>query len=142
LNTRFAQSIGLWALVALTLGSAALYLSGSDQFWLIFTAGYISLLIVYTGYVLALVLIHDLRPRIYPEYAGQRIAVLIPCFNEEHELLERSIRSVFAAKGNKQVIVIDDGSTNGILPRLHELTDELRDQTLDRQRCGVRRDDR
>ena len=125
MTARWVQSGFLWTLIAMTFGSAALYLSGSARYWVIFTYGYIGTLVVYTGYLLVLLLIHDLRPRQYPAYAGQKIGVLIPCFNEEAGLLERSIRSVFAAHGNKQVIVIDDGSTNGIVPRLRELAEEL-----------------
>jgi cellulose synthase/poly-beta-1,6-N-acetylglucosamine synthase-like glycosyltransferase len=125
LTSRVVQSAALWTLIALTFGSGLLYLSGSDRFWLLFTAGYIATLVVYTGYLLVLLLIRDLRPPKYPAYAGHKIAVLVPCFNEDPELLGRSIRSVLAARGSKQVIVIDDGSTNGILPRLHELAVEL-----------------
>jgi hyaluronan synthase len=125
LTNRWVQSALLWTLIAMTFGSAGLYLSSWERYWVIFTFGYIGTLIVYTGYLLVLLFIHDVRPRKYPAYAGQKIGVLIPCYNEERPLLERSIRSVFAAHGNKQVIVIDDGSTNDILPWLRELAEEL-----------------
>jgi hyaluronan synthase len=51
--------------------------------------------------------------------------VLIPCFNEDPALVEESIRTVLAGEGRKQVIVIDDGSTNGVQDRLRTLAAEL-----------------
>jgi hyaluronan synthase len=115
------------ALFAVLFGSGALFLSQfalSVRFWEHFTYAYLLLLVVYTWYLFALLLVHDVRPRRYPHYAGEKIAVLIPCFNEDPELVEQSIRTVLAAEGEKQVIVIDDGSTNGVQARLRELQAE------------------
>ena len=50
--------------------------------------------------------------------------MIIPCFNESADLVEESIRTVLAAEGRKQVIVIDDGSTNGVQERLLEIATE------------------
>jgi hyaluronan synthase len=93
--------------------------------WQDFTFGYLLLLVVYTWYLFALLFVHDVRPRRYPTYAGEKIAVLVPCFNESAELVEQSIRTVLAARGNKQVVVIDDGSTNGVQEHLARLAEEL-----------------
>ena len=123
--SRLGQSLSLWSLIALTFGSGALYLLGARHFWSTFMLIYIVALIVYTGYLLVLLLIHEIKPRRFPAYASQKIAVLVPCFNEEPSLLERSLRSVCNADGNKQVIVIDDGSVNGIESDLDRLRDEL-----------------
>ena len=116
---------GLFVLVAL---SASLFVSqylGSETFWRRFTLAYLFLLLVYTIYLFVLLFVNDLRPRHYPLYAGEKIAVLIPCFNESPELLEHSIRTVCAARGRKQVIVIDDGSRNGARGYLAELAQRL-----------------
>jgi cellulose synthase/poly-beta-1,6-N-acetylglucosamine synthase-like glycosyltransferase len=43
-------------------------------------------------------------------YAGQKISVIIPYYNEEIDLLRRTLVGVLNAKGNKEVIVVDDGS--------------------------------
>ena len=105
------------ALICVFVGSGALFLSQfltSAVFWERFTLAYLGMLIVYTWYLFALLLVHDVRPRQYPKYAGGKIAVLIPCYNEDPQLVEDSIRTVLAAYGNKQIIVIDDGSTNGV----------------------------
>jgi hyaluronan synthase len=112
---------GLFALLA---ASAALFLSQyglSAAFWERFTFAYLLVLILYTWYLFALLFLNDLRPRRYPLYEGEKIAVIIPCFNESPELVEHSIRTVLAASGRKQVIVVDDGSRNGVRGYLVEL---------------------
>ena len=123
-----AQTAIYAALFVVLGGSAALFLSryGMDaRFWERFTFGYLLLLVAYTWYLFTLLLIHDLKPRTYPAYFREKIAVVIPCYNEDPELVERSIRTVLAARGLKQVIVIDDGSTNGVQERLRELAATL-----------------
>ena len=79
---------------------------------------------LYTWYLFVLLFVHDLRPRRYPLYAGEKMAVVIPSFNESPELLEHSVRTVLAAAGRKQVIVVDDGSTNGARGYLAELAEK------------------
>jgi hyaluronan synthase len=122
-----AQAAIYGALFVVLAGSGVLFVSqyGADvRFWETFTFGYLLLLVVYTWWLFGLLLAHDLRPRTYPRYDGEKIAVIIPCFNESPELVEESIRTVLAAEGEKQVIVVDDGSTNGVQPRLVDLADE------------------
>jgi hyaluronan synthase len=112
------------ALFAVVAASGALFLSQyglSARFWERFTFAYLGLLVLYTWYLFALLFIHDMRPRSYPLYAGEKLAVVIPCFNESPEMLEHSVRTVLAAAGRKQVIVIDDGSRNGVRGDLAEL---------------------
>jgi hyaluronan synthase len=112
------------ALFVVPAGSGVLFLSQfatSVRFWEHFTYAYLLLLVAYTWYLFTLLLIHDVRPRIYQRYWRDKIAVLIPCYNEDPELVEQSIRTVLEAKGHKQVIVIDDGSTNGVQERLRAL---------------------
>ena len=123
-----AQAAIYAGLFVLVLVSASLFLSqfvGSETFWRHFTLGYLFLLLVYTVYLFVLLFVNDLRPARYPLYAGEKIAVLIPCFNEDPVLVEESIRTVLAGEGHKQVIVIDDGSTNGVQERLRVLAAEL-----------------
>ena len=123
-----AQAAIYAGLFVLLFVSASLFLSqfvGSETFWRHFTVGYLFLLLVYTVYLFVLLFVNDLRPARYPLYAGEKIAVLIPCFNESPELLEHSLRTVCAARGRKQVIVIDDGSRNGVRGYLAELARQL-----------------
>jgi cellulose synthase/poly-beta-1,6-N-acetylglucosamine synthase-like glycosyltransferase len=115
------------ALFAVLGSSAVLFASqyaSSTRFWEEFTFCYLVLLLVYTWYLFGLLFLHDVRPRRFPAYADEKIAVLIPCFNESPELVEASIRTVLAAERRKQVVVIDDGSTNGAQERLLALAAE------------------
>lgn len=123
-----AQAAIYAALFVILAGSGLLFLSQygmSVRFWVGFTTVYLLMLVVYTVYLFALLFLHDLRPRTYPRYGGGKIAVIIPCFNEDPELVEESIRTVLDSEGRKQVIVIDDGSTNGVQLKLRELAAEL-----------------
>jgi hyaluronan synthase len=123
-----AQTAIYAALFMVLAGSGLLFLSQygmSVRFWLDFTMAYLLLLVAYTIYLFALLFLHDLSPRTYPRYGGEKIAVVIPCFNEDPDLVEESIRTVLGGEGRKQVIVIDDGSTNGVQTRLRELAAEL-----------------
>ena len=123
-----AQTAIYGGLFLLLAGSGLLFLSQygtSVRFWLGFTTVYLLMLVAYTIYLFVLLFLHDVHPRTYPLYGGQKIAVIVPCFNEDPELVEESIRTVVEAEGRKQVIVIDDGSTNGVQVRLRELAVEL-----------------
>ena len=131
MSRREQAQLAIYASLFVLVGiSATLFLSqyaGSASFWEHFTFGYLFVLFLYTSYLFLLLFLNDVRPRSYPLYEGEKIAVVIPCFNESPEMLEHSIRTVLGARGNKQVIVIDDGSTNGVrayiaeLERQHEL---------------------
>jgi hyaluronan synthase len=114
--------IGVLGASVLLFGSSYL---ADPALWEDFTFAYLVVLVVYTIYLFALLFVHDVRPRSYPAYAGGKIAVLIPCYNEDPELVEESIRTVLCALGHKQVIVIDDGSTNGVQERLRVLEQAL-----------------
>jgi hyaluronan synthase len=123
-----AQTAIYATLFVVLAGSGLLFLSQygmSVRFWVDFTMAYLLLLVAYTIYLFALLFIHDLKPRAYPRYGGEKIAVLIPCFNEDPDLVEESIRTVLQGEGRKQVIVIDDGSTNGVQTRRRELAAAL-----------------
>jgi hyaluronan synthase len=116
------------ALFVVVAASAVLFLSqyGTDaRFWERFTFVYLLVLVAYTWYLFALLFLHDLRPRRYPAYFREKIAVIVPCYNEDPALVEKAIRTVLMARGLKQVIVIDDGSTNGVEERLRELAATL-----------------
>jgi len=107
-----AQTAIYAGLFVLVLVSGTLFVSqfaGSATFWRHFTVAYLFLLLLYTIYLFVLLFVNDVRPDSFPVYGGEKIAVLIPCFNESPELLDHAIRTVCAARGEKQVIVIDDG---------------------------------
>lgn len=104
--------------IALLGGSFGLFLwallRAPIEIWDLLAVGILGLMVVHTWYIFGLLLFGQVRRRTYPEYAEERIAVLVPCFNEDWPLLERSLDSVADARGNKEIVIIDDGSTNGV----------------------------
>lgn len=128
-RTRHRAEATLYGLLFVLLtGSALIYLSQfaiGDVPWNMFVGIYTAVLVAYTVYLFVLLFAHDMRPRRYPHYTGERIAVIVPVFNEKHDLVERAIRSVLTANGNKHVVVVDDGSTNGVQRHLRVLQEEL-----------------
>jgi cellulose synthase/poly-beta-1,6-N-acetylglucosamine synthase-like glycosyltransferase len=113
----------LFVLLAGSLGVFLLHFFGlSEQVWTLYYRTYLVIALAHTWYVMGLLFVADVRPRTYPAYAGERIAVILPCFNEEPDLLAKSIHSIVHAKGNKEIVVIDDGSTKpelqALFPRL------------------------
>jgi hyaluronan synthase len=123
-----AQTAIYAALFGVVVGSAALFFShyATDaHFWQRFTFCYLLLGVAYTWYLFALLFINDLKPRRYQAYFREKIAVVIPCYDQDPQVVEQTIRTVLRARGLKQVIVIDDGSTNGVQERLRELVATL-----------------
>jgi hyaluronan synthase len=120
-----ALYVGLFGLTFASGGLFLAYYARGEALWLDFAAGYLITFVAYTLWLFALLFRHDLRPHRYGRYGGQKIAVVVPCFNEEPALVERSLRSLVAAVGNKQIVVVDDGSTNGVQCRLRDLAPEL-----------------
>jgi hyaluronan synthase len=86
--------------------------------WEIYNRVYFLMLLGYTWFIFALLLVGERRKRrgqIYPLEGAQavqnaKIAVIVPSYNESAELLYKAIRSVILADGNKEIMVVDDGS--------------------------------
>lgn len=52
------------------------------------------------------------RPIGISSYKGQLISVIIPYYNEKVDILKKTIQSCIDSKGNKEIIVVDDGSSD------------------------------
>ncbi len=87
-----------------------------DQYrtiWQYYTVGYMILLVAYSWYVLLMLFVAEMKRKSHDELDEQtRFSVIIPCYNEEPELLTRAVMSVIRARGNKEVIIVNDGSQN------------------------------
>lgn len=77
------------------------------------TVTYIYILLAYTWYTAVLLLYAEVKKDHYTRYYAESIAVIIPIFNEEIELFKKAIVSVYSADGQKDIFVINDGSTRG-----------------------------
>lgn len=89
--------------------------------WSSYVKLYGILTLLYLWYRFALLLYTDLarRPRV-GTYGNEPISVIVPFYNEEPGVLTAAIASLLAARGNLEIIAIDDGS------RTEESADELR----------------
>ncbi len=83
-----------------------------ERVWDIYSKIYLTSLLFYTWFIFILLFLDDHKKTVYPTYNNEKIAVIVPCFNESLSLFKRSIESVIAASGNKHIIIVDDGSTN------------------------------
>lgn len=97
--------------VSLTVYIVELF-GGIPGLWQAYNQIYIQIALLHTWIIMVLLLITDLRQKKFPLFSN-RIAVIVPCFNEPIDLLERSLRSISGALGEKEIILVDDGSTNG-----------------------------
>lgn len=81
--------------------------------WQAYVVGYTVMLVVYSWYVLAMLIVSEVKRREWRQLADDvPFSVIIPCYNEDPELLTQAVQSVLRARGNKEVILVDDGSTN------------------------------
>jgi len=67
--------------------------------------------IILIGYLVFIYILLALNNKKYSPY-NKPFSIIIPCYNEDKRYLKECIRSIFKAKGKKQVILVDDGSNN------------------------------
>jgi hyaluronan synthase len=112
------QKVLFLALFLLLLLSLLLFLSRAagiwQNIWPMYYRIYLLLALFHIWYVMILLIWEDVQKKNYPKYADEKIAVIVPCYNEDPELLKRAILSICEAKGNKQIIIVDDGSAYSI----------------------------
>lgn len=100
----------LFGLLLVSLSYFVFYFLKDTSFVDSYRKIYFLLLTVSTWYFLILVFISDVRNKKYRLYNGEKIWVIMPVFNEERDLFLRAVDSIISAKGNKELIIINDGS--------------------------------
>jgi len=94
--------------IGAALGSRYLY------WWTAYKDGYFFVSLLFAWYFLVLVLLGERKAKPLKPYNNESIAVLIPMYNEEPRLLLACLQSVKDCDGNKKIILLDDGSDNGL----------------------------
>ncbi len=121
----------LFVLVFGTLGVFIYFMAhGGSWQWTLYSRIYQFMMLAYTWYIFILLARNDFRIVRYPKYKGEKITVLVPCYNEDPALFRQAIDSVVRATGNKEIIVIDDGSTNDIHAELARIKHAYPDITI------------
>ncbi len=82
-------------------------------FIFLYSVVYQGITIVYLWYRYGLLFYVEMKSTEHESvYKDELFTVLVPFFNEDPDLLRRTIQSVREAKGNKHIVVIDDGSSD------------------------------
>lgn len=121
---------GLLALLLVATSAGFILSTFFDKFrtpWQFYTVGYMLLLVAYSWYVLITLIISEFKKKRHVQLdENTRFSVIIPSYNEDPELLTKAVMSVQRARGNKQLIIVNDGSTNEtkqVLKQLKHLPD-------------------
>lgn len=86
-----------------------------------FITFYVYLVITYLWYRFILRFVSDIKSKKeYPPY-NAKVSVIIPIYNEQPYLLELCVDSLMKAKGEKELILADDCSTNNTLSIIKKL---------------------
>lgn len=96
---------------------------GNSDLWQLYSKYYVASVVVYLWFLFFLLFRAEYVERSNNKqkaftYNGERIAVIMPCYNEPPELLLKALQSVYRCNGNKEIIIVDDGSMNGIQENL------------------------
>ncbi len=81
--------------------------------WNFYITAYIVLTLSYLWYRFALLFIAEVKEskrQVHAKYNDELISVIVPLYNENPKLVKRCVQSILDANGNKEVIVVDDGS--------------------------------
>ena len=81
--------------------------------WELYLGVYVGITLsrLWYSYILLYISEHQRAPPSARSYNRERLSVIIPFYNEDPVLLDRTLHHLLLADGNKQVIVVDDGST-------------------------------
>ena len=111
-------------LTLITLLPIILYLVGFKKILIFYTRLYFFVILIYISYRFSNLAYADFKKGLFEKDTFSKFTVIVPCYNEDSELLKRSIQSVENADGDKEVIIIDDGSTNGIWETIKDLKEK------------------
>ena len=108
-----------YAAVILTLSTALpvlFYFLGFKYVWRVYTAIYFSIIFIYIWYRFVNLAVYDFKKNKtnFTYDAEKPFTIVMPCYNEEPDLLISAVASIQRAKGKKEIIIVDDGSNNGV----------------------------
>lgn len=105
----------MFGIIAFSLFIAAYHVvNGDTKTWQMFAMIPLTLYLLHSWFLMLMLCYNDFFKKKYAKYKGEKISVIVPCYNEEPRLLEQAIESIVNAKGNKEILLVDDGSTNNI----------------------------
>ncbi len=118
----FQRVMYLGLLGVLITSLCLLFFTGAgSKIWQWYYSIYLIVALAQTWYLFTLLFYGDARQKKYAAYNGEKIAVIMPCYNESPRLLRRSVKSIIAAEGNKEILIVDDGSSEECRAELRKL---------------------
>src|SRR5262245_23956247 len=87
----------------------------AEEVWLVFYKVYIFLALARICDIFLMLLLVDMRGIPRGEYRDEKIAVIVPVYNESATLVENTVYSILRAKGRKDIFIVNDGSSNALL---------------------------
>ncbi len=108
----------------LTVIPVIFYFLGYEFFFDIYVKIYFFCIFIYLWYRFFNLAYQDFKKELYEANLFTKFTVIVPCYNEEPRLLKRAIESVQSAKGEKEIIILDDGSENNIWPTIKKLKEK------------------
>lgn len=113
---------GLFVIVIISVFFAiSSFLDSFQQAWLWYAKIYFVLVLLDMWYVFISLFWLDKRAEKWPSYKGELISVILPFYNERAKNLERAVHSIMKAEGNKELILIDDGSHKYLMRLIEKL---------------------
>src|SRR5207248_1760043 len=94
---------GLYALLVISIVGFILSFA-YPSFWEVYKRVYFIVLLAYVWYIFTLMFIGEVKKKAIGSYKGESIAVLVPAYNEDEDLLMRCLASVWACEGNKTIL--------------------------------------
>lgn len=92
------------------------------DFWIAYIIFYTVITLVYLSY--RYIILASAIPEYYKPFTA-KVSVIIPYYNENLAILKRVIQFACKAEGDKEIIVVDDGSTIDYTKKLKRLQNEL-----------------
>jgi len=105
----------------LTILPVFFYYLGYREIFDIYAKIYFLSIFIYIWYRFINLAYQDFKKELFEANLYTHFTVVVPCYNEDPDLLEKVIESVEAAKGKKTIIIIDDGSTNNLWEKIQRL---------------------
>jgi hyaluronan synthase len=97
------------------------YFLGYEGVWNVYAKIYFLCIFIYIWYRFTHLAYDEFKKDVWGANLYSPFTVIVPCYNEDPELLKQAVESVEDATGDKKIIIIDDGSDNNVLDTIKEL---------------------
>ncbi len=112
---------GIFLVVSIIIG-----IKKVSTMWEIYVGVYTTLMLLYIWYPYILIFYNNLKKKTRLQTFNPKVSVIIPCYNEDPELLIKCVKSIQDNQVDKEIIIGDDGSNNGVENTIKRLKNEFK----------------